>query len=97
MKRVKEKEYRWILKDSFRTTGYLFQSEDGNTYVVWAKDMPNARWLYESRLKTINYSKDCETHFSNRPLIKPYFVKGTTTDKVHHKPFWYYGRIYKLN
>ena len=97
MKRSRDKELKWIFKDSFKTTGYTFESEDGNTYVVWAKDMPNAKWLYENRLKTKTYSRDCEDHFSNRSLVRPYFVKGTKTDKVHSKPFWYYGRVYKLN
>lgn len=94
MKRMKPLELGWIAKDSFMTTGYIFESKDGNNYVVWAKDMPNAKWLYENRLKTNTYSRDCETHFEQRSCVKPYFIKGT--DRLQHRPFWYYGRVYKL-
>ena len=94
MKRVKKLEYEWIFKDSFKVSGYKFESEDGNTYVVWAKDMPNAKWLYATRLNTKLYNRDCEDCFSSRYLIKPWFIKGT--DKMHTRPFWYYGRVYKL-
>lgn len=38
MKRIKDLEYKWILKDSFVVHAYLCGTKDGKTFVVMAHD-----------------------------------------------------------
>lgn len=92
MRRVKKLEYNWILKDSFITTGYTFKDKNGNKYVIWAKDIPNAKWLISCKDLSVNdYVKEVKPYVSNR------YNKKYECYEVKKRPFWYYGRVYKLS
>ena len=91
VKRCKDKEHVWRLKDSFRVTAYKVVSTDGNTYIAYAHSFGDLDMLI-SKIPVDTYSRDCEDHFENRKSWSCLCKNG----KSIHKPFWYYGRIYKI-
>jgi len=91
VKRCKSKEHTWIFKGSFRVTAYKIISADGNTYIAYAHSFGDLDMLI-SKISIGTYSKDCEDHFEER---KEWYCL-CKKDKPIHKPFWYYGRIYKI-
>lgn len=90
MKRVKRLEYNWIFKNSFVTTGYTFEDQKGNKYAIWAKDIPNAKWLIGCKdISGGEYVNEVKPYVSNKHIEGYGF-------KIRKRPFWYYGRVYKL-
>lgn len=94
-RRMKTKEFPWIsFRNALFLPGYSFESNDGNTYIGFAHDMTDAGHLYSHKVDVKYRTVDKETHFEKRPCIRPWF-KNDGTERIYHRPFWYYGRIYK--
>lgn len=91
VKRCKSKEHNWRFKDSLRVTAYKIIDQDGNVYIAYAHSFGDLEMLI-SKIPIKTYSRDCETHFEERKEWSC-LCKG---DNPIHKPFWYYGRIYKI-
>jgi hypothetical protein len=91
MKRYKELEYPWISKDSFVVTGYEFEDIEGKKYVVWAKNLTDAKWHVECKeIPGKGYLRNI------KPYVTDKYNKKAECYKVHKRPFWYYGRIYRF-
>lgn len=95
MKRCKWLEYPWIFKDSFVTTGYTFTDSQGNQYVIWAKNMTDAKWLISCKKISIVNGQPSEYVSELKPFVTDKLdpIHGY---KVAKRPFWYYGRVYKV-
>ena len=97
MKRIKDLEYKWIFKDSFRVSAYTVEHNNGKKYVIYAHDF-NDMEFFLTRLEVKDggiktRQRDCGTHFEKRPCLS-YLPDRKGNPKK--KPFWYRGRIYEL-
>lgn len=92
MKRVKEKELSYQWADAWLVTQYRVTSTDGNKYYVYAKRFGDLEYLIPN-IDVATYSRDCDDHFEARRQ----WTCMCKNDKPIHKPFWYYGRIYKVD
>lgn len=96
LKRCRGKERPWVgLKSAFWIPGYIVTSTDGTKYLTFAHNMSYVDYQYGYSLGMAYETHDAETHFEKRPMIRPWF-KNDGTDNIHHRPFWYYHRVYVL-
>lgn len=91
MKRVKSKERTWRLRAAWMVNRYRITSTDGNQYYVYAQNFGDLEYLFPT-LEIQTRSRDCEDHFEERKCWTC-MCKG---EKAIRRPFWYYGRIYKV-
>jgi hypothetical protein len=69
----------------------IFENKEGTKNVIWAKDIPNAKWLIGCKdLSKNDYVKDV------KPYVSDKYDKKYDCYKVQKRPFWYYGRVYTL-
>ena len=89
MKRIKELE-RKMNRKIFTVRGYLITTDTNDKYVLWAKNMANACELVPLKLcNGITNIYEIEKKY-----CKPY---DKTQGQQYEKPFWYYGRVYKIS
>ncbi|NLO32701.1 MAG: hypothetical protein GX117_05000 [Candidatus Hydrogenedentes bacterium] len=97
MKRCKDLEYSWAgLKAGLTVNAYTVECDNGKKYVVYAHDFNDQSWFLarlDFRHGVSQRSRDCETHFEQRPRTSYLPDKKGQPKK---KPFWYRGRGYEL-
>lgn len=97
MKRIKDLEYKWILKDSFIVRAYLCGTKDGRMFIVMAHDFNDM----ENFLDTIRceYTMKTRTVHEDTPMEEQEEWHSYIPDKKGNPkkyPFWYRGRIYEV-
>lgn len=85
MKRIKEFEHPWIVKDCFTVNGYIAKKEDGKTYVVYAHNYRDLEiFMMRLRVAAGNFTTNAKAMVRDKK------------EKPKKKPFWYRGRVYEM-
>lgn len=100
MKRIKDLEYKWILKESFVVHAYLCGTKDGKTFVVMAHDFQDMEnFMIPIRLKFGHSNMKTRTAHEDTPMEDREEWHSYIPDKKGNPkkyPFWYRGRIYEV-
>lgn len=99
--RIKSKEYNY--RHPFTVFGYVFKCTDGHRYICFDTDMPSVRYgnlhaKVTSYIKTYisDHDYDSERECFD-PLWSDRIDKNNVMEyQIVQKPFWYRGRVYKL-
>jgi len=100
MKRMKNLEYKWILRDAFIVRAYLCGTKDGRKFVVMAHDFndmedfmcPIRCEFGFQNMKTRTSHED--TPMEERDEWHSYVADRKGNPKCY--PFWYRGRVYEI-
>ena len=97
MKRCKDLEFKWILRDAFIVRAYLCGTKDGRKFVVMAHDFNDM----EDFLCCIRCKFDMKTRTAHEdtPMEDQEEWHSYITDKKGNPkcyPFWYRGRVYEI-
>lgn len=97
MKRCKNLEFKWILRDAFIVRAYLCGTKDGRKFIVMAHDfndmdtfLTSIRCKYKMKSRTVHE----DTPMEEQGEWHSYIADKKGNPKKY--PFWYRGRIYEV-
>lgn len=97
MKRCKDLEFKWILRDTFIVRAYLCETKYGRKFVVMAHDFNDM----EDFMCSIRCKFDMKTRIAHEdtPMEEQeewhsYIRNRKGNPKCY--PFWYRGRVYEV-